>query len=191
MTTPETSSTGEARVTYRRWIFIGIVAVFLGFYLIGPGGLFQEISGGELAPDFVAETLDGSEFHLHDMKGDLVLLDFWASWCGPCRQSAPVIDSIYRELSDGYPELRVIGINIGEDPETARRAAEELGITYTVVLDRDQTIAQEYGVTGIPHFVLLDTNRTILWRGEGFYPSDNPNDTGGTIRKAVLERRAR
>jgi thiol-disulfide isomerase/thioredoxin len=175
-----------ARPNNRRWLFIALMAVFLGFYLVGPGGLFQEIVSGELAPDILAETMDGSEFHLHDVSGELVLLDFWASWCGPCQMSAPVVEGLAQELGEGYPSFRVVGINVGESRETARQAAADLGITYTVALDRSQEIAQEYGVSGIPLFVLLDTDRTVLWRQEGFHP-----DMARIVREIVNERRNR
>ncbi len=191
MSTANDDREGAARPRNRHWLFGAILAVFLGFYLVGPGGLIHEIARGELAPDILAQTLDGSEFHLHDASGELVLLDFWASWCGPCRLSAPAIEAIYAELAEGYPALRVIGINVGEDRETARRAAGELGITYTVVLDPEGQVATEYGVGGIPRFVLLDTNRTILWEGEGFYPSTHPDDTAGAIRATIGKRRSR
>ena len=186
MTTENTLNEGERRPVKRRWLFVVLLAIFLGFYLIGPGGLIQEIGQGELAPDILAQTMDGKEFHLHDASGELVLLDFWASWCGPCRQSAPAMEAIYLELSEGYPSLQVIGVNVGEDRETARRAAAELGITYPVVLDPQNKVAMDYGVDSIPRFVLLDTNRTILWEGVGFGPP-----TARQIREAIKERRSR
>jgi cytochrome c biogenesis protein CcmG/thiol:disulfide interchange protein DsbE len=191
MSTENASREGAARSRNKRWLFVIILAVFLGFYLVGPGGLIQEIAQGELAPDILAQTVDGSEFHLHDASGELVLLDFWASWCGPCRESSPAIEAIYAELTEGYPPLQVIGINVGEDRETARRAAEDLGITYPVILDPESKAAIDYGVEGIPQFVLLDINRTILWEGVGFYPPTDPNDTAGAIRAAIGKRRSR
>ncbi len=94
-------------------------------------------------------------------------------------------------MSEGYPFLRVIGGNVGEDRETARRAAEELGITYPVVLDPENKVAMDYGVDSIPRFVLLDTDRTIIWQGEGFFPPTHDDSTAKAIRNAIMERRTR
>jgi len=174
------------RVRGRRWIFAAAVAVVLLFYLAGPGGLFSEIDHGRLAPDIVAATLDGSELHLHDLKGELVFLDFWASWCGPCRLSVPEVDVLFRGSAQGDPPLRVIGINQGEDAETARRAAAELGMTYPVVLDRDLAVGRAYGAASIPLFVLLDTDRTILWKQVGFRPG-----LMNEVARIIRERRER
>lgn len=176
---------GTARTNSRRWIFLGVVAVVIGFYLVGPGGLIHEIASGELAPDIIASTLNGAEFHLHDASGELVLLDFWASWCGPCRESVPMVNALNAELAEGYPALRVIGVNVGEDRTTAAGAAQELGIGYTVVMDPEMSVSGEYGVEGIPTFVLLDTDRTVLWRQVGH---DNLVEN---IRRTVEARRAR
>jgi cytochrome c biogenesis protein CcmG/thiol:disulfide interchange protein DsbE len=99
-----------------------------------------------------------------------VLLDFWASWCGPCRLSVPEVDALFRQSAEGDPLLQVIGINQGEDAVTARRAATELGMTYPVVLDRDMAIGNRYGASSIPLFVLLDTDGTVLWKQVGFRP---------------------
>ena len=175
-----------SRARQRRWIFAAALAVVLLFYLAGPGGLFREIEPGRLAPDIVAATLDGSEFHLHDLKGELVFLDFWASWCGPCRQSVPEVDALFRGTAEGDPPLRVIGINQGEDQETSRRAAAELGLTYPVVLDRDLAVGRAYGANSIPLFVLLDTDRTILWQQVGFRPGLMQE-----VARIVRERRSR
>jgi thiol-disulfide isomerase/thioredoxin len=185
----DTTNNASERATVpgrRRWVFLAVIGVVLAFYLAGPGGLLWEIARGELAPDIVAMASDGSEFHLHDLKGQLVLLDFWASWCGPCRESAPAMDAIHRELSEGYPPLKVVGINVGEDPATARRAKSELGMTYLSVLDADQEISQQYGVQGIPLFLLLDVDRTVLYRQEGYAPR-----VADEIRARIARVRAR
>jgi peroxiredoxin len=161
---------GNGRTRKRRWIFAAAVVVVLLFYTLGPGGLIREIDHGRPAPDITAATLDGEDFRLHDLRGELVLLDFWASWCGPCRLSVPEVDALFRQSAAGDPPLRVIGINQGEDAGTARRAAAELGMTYPVVLDRDMAIGNRFGASSIPLFVLLDTDGTILWKQVGFRP---------------------
>lgn len=169
----------------RRWVFTGIIALVLGFYLAGPGGLYSEIVRGELAPDIVAPMSDGSGFHLHDLKGELVLLDFWATWCVWCERSTPQLEALKEEFGEGYPPLNVIGVNLQEDAATARAGAEQFGMSYPSILDRDGSISASFGVQGLPRFILLDTDRTILFEQEGY-----SDDLGSRIRQVILERRA-
>jgi thiol-disulfide isomerase/thioredoxin len=182
---PMSSSNEKSTISSRRLMGAGVVVVVLGFFLVGPGGLIHEIRNGQLAPDILGPTTDGSEFHLHDAKGELVLLDFWASWCEWCTKSVPQIEQIRRTLADGYPQLRVVGINLKEDLATARQAAAQFGMGYPSVLDIDGAITEEYRAQGIPLFVLLDTDRTVLWRQNGY-----SDDIAEQIREAVLARRA-
>ncbi|MFO7769515.1 MAG: TlpA disulfide reductase family protein [bacterium] len=169
----------------RRRVFTGLIAVVLIFYLAGPGGLYSEIVRGELAPDIVGRTTDGGEFHLHDLKGELVLLDFWASWCQWCERSTPQLEALREEMSEGYPPLNIVGVNYMEDMATARAGIRDFGMTYPSVLDGDGSISESYGVESWPRFVLLDTDRTIMAVWEGY------EDTlGEEIRRTVMERRA-
>lgn len=163
-----------------------IVVAALGFFIIGPGGLMSEISGGQLAPDITTSTTDGREFHLHDAKGEIVLLDFWASWCQWCEKSVPQINQVNQQLADGYPPLRVMGVNVGEDLFTARSAASGLGMSYASWLDPDESISKQYGAQGLPLFVLLDTDRTVLWSQNGY-----SDDLAQKIAKVVADRRQR
>lgn len=92
----------------------------------------------EPAPDFGGPILgeDGSEFHLSDAQGEVVVLNVWGSWCPPCRKEAPALQSVYEDLAD--EDVRFVGINV-RDPNTtdALRFEEEFGITYPSVVDTD------------------------------------------------------
>ncbi len=105
-------------------------------------------------PDFEMTMLDDETASLSDFQGKKVLLNFWATWCGPCVGEMPA----FQRLSEEYPdELVILAVNCGEDEKTVRRFAEDNGYTFPIVLDADGTIQALFGgVTSLPTTVILD-----------------------------------
>jgi len=108
---------------------------------------------GKPAPDFRLDLLDGKKFRLADRKDKILILDFWASWCGPCLQVMPQVEAVAREFADRDVEL--VAVNLEETPERVKAALERLGLTMTVALDRDGRVAEKYGATSIPQTVII------------------------------------
>jgi len=119
-----------------------------------------------LAPDFTLKTLDGQEITLSQLKGKVVLLDFWATWCGPCRESIPHLIHLYNRYRGNGFEL--IGMDVDKgDVDTVRRFVKSMDIPYPVVVAPDD-VARSYRVSGIPETVLIDKEGTIRERMVGF-----------------------
>ncbi len=114
------------------------------------------------APQVVLKTLDGKSFALADHHGRVVFLDFYASWCQPCRLSLPIVERFAR----GHPEVDVVPVDVGETPQAASRFAQELGL-QSVALDRDQLAAAWFGVIGLPTMVVVDPRSRVraMWPG--------------------------
>ena len=110
-------------------------------------------ASGTAPPHFSGGTLDTGRVSTSDLRGKVVLMNFWASWCAECRPEMPVLERLYRELApQGFV---VIGINAREKREAVRRYAGELGLTFPLVLDPDGKINALYGVVGIPTTFLV------------------------------------
>jgi len=99
-------------------------------------------------PQFSGSTVDTRRVSMEDLRGKVVLVNFWASWCAECRPEMPVLERLHRELA---PQgLVVVGINAREERAVVLRYARELGLTFPLVLDRDGKINAMYGVVGLP-----------------------------------------
>ena len=117
------------------------------------------------APDFVLTTYDGQRLQLSDFRGQVVLLNFWASWCPPCRVEAPVLQRAAERLDSAG--LVVIGIDVWDDAAQARAFLDEFGVTYPNVEDTTRSIPVEFGVTGLPETFVISRSGVLVSRWVG------------------------
>lgn len=120
------------------------------------------------APDFTAVDVDGKEVTLADFRGRPVVLNFWASWCGPCQSEMPAFESAYQTYGDDVQFLMVnmTGMS-GESRETAMRLIEAEDYTFPVFFDQNSSAARAYGVTSIPQTWFIDADGTVAARAMG------------------------
>lgn len=125
-----------------------------------PEGEAPAAREGRIAPDFRLPALGGGTVRLSDFRGRWVLLNFWASWCGPCRAETP---ELQRHATEADQErLVVIGVNLQETAAAAERFVGEFAVTYPIVLDRDGSVAQAYGVRVLPVTFLVDPDGRVV-----------------------------
>jgi peroxiredoxin len=122
---------------------------------------------GRPAPEFELELLDGHKFRLADQKGQVVILDFWATWCGPCVQAMPQVERVAGEFKERG--VRLVAVNLQETPDEIRAMLERHNLSPEVALDRDGVVAQKYGADAIPQTVIIDRDGKIarLYVGAG------------------------
>jgi thiol-disulfide isomerase/thioredoxin len=119
----------------------------------------ESVLVGKPAPDIDLDLLDGKKFRLADYKNKVLVLDFWASWCGPCLQAMPQVDAVAREFA--AQDVVLVAINLQETPERIRTALERLKLETAVALDLDGRIAERYGATAIPQTVIIDKSGKV------------------------------
>jgi thiol-disulfide isomerase/thioredoxin len=122
---------------------------------------------GKPAPDFELVLLDGKTFHLADAKGKVVVLDFWATWCGPCVQTMPQVERVAQEFQD--KGVLLVAVNLQETPKEISAMLERHKLKMAVALDSDGVVADRYNATAIPQTVIINRDGTVsrLYVGGG------------------------
>lgn len=133
--------------------------------ITGPSAREVGLEVGKLAPDFQTVTDAGEPVALSDLRGQVVLLNFWATWCGPCRVEMPEFQQQYEaRAGDGFT---ILAVNNAESPEVVRRFREEFGLTFLIALDQSAAIQTQYGLFSYPTTLLLDRDGVIVARHFG------------------------
>ena len=114
---------------------------------------------GKLAPDFTLTGLDGQQVSLSSLRGKPVLLNFWASWCGPCRLEMPFFQEIYEKWTG--KEMVLLAVNLQEDPAEVREFVESAGFSFPVLLTTGNEIPLAYNIRGIPATFFIDADGVI------------------------------
>jgi thiol-disulfide isomerase/thioredoxin len=121
---------------------------------------------GKDAPAFDIKALDAKSYNSAALKGKPVLLDFWATWCSPCRKSAPAIEKIYQDFKD--QGLTVLAVDAGEDRATVEAFLKKNPMPYPVVLGGDGDILKAYSVSAFPTFVMIGRDGKVVGHEIGF-----------------------
>ena len=136
------------------------------------------------APQFTLGAKGGSTVSLAQYKGQVVMLNFWASWCGPCRKEMPLLENIYKQYKKSG--FTLIGVNVEPDSKAADKWLEQTPVTFPVIYDKDSTGSKSYDVSGMPSTVIIDRkgNIRVLHRG---YKDGDENEYLDSIRKLIRE----
>lgn len=119
----------------------------------------DKVTVDQAAPDFVSQTPDGKSVRLSDLKGSMVALNFWATWCGPCRVEMPELDDAAKRYSDSH--LVILGVNAGEDAAQVQNYVQQLGLSFQTVLDQNGTIIDQYDVRAFPTTIWIDAKGVV------------------------------
>lgn len=131
----------------------------------GGTSALADLAGRE-APDFALKSAAGENLRLSEYRGNVVMLNFWATWCGPCRQEMPLLDEMYgRYRKVGFT---LLGVNIDDDARRAREMAEALDISFPVLFDVDKDVSRRYAIEAMPVTVIIDRQGVVRYVHYGY-----------------------
>jgi cytochrome c biogenesis protein CcmG, thiol:disulfide interchange protein DsbE len=128
---------------------------------------------GQPVPAYAAVALGGDSVHVASLRGDVVLLNVWATWCIPCRKEIPELQALHQQYS--AQGLRVLGVSVDQPGADADVAdfAKAFGMTYPILRDPDETISMLFAIPGVPASFLVDREGIVQWRHLGPFKSDD------------------
>ena len=126
-----------------------------------------DMAPGSLAPAFTLKSLKEKNLSLREYRGQVVMINFWATWCGPCRQEMPALNALYEKYRDAGFVL--LGVNVDAEPASAARMVDRLKVTYPVLFDRDKKASALYQVKAMPTTVLIDRDGKVRHIQKGYH----------------------
>jgi cytochrome c biogenesis protein CcmG/thiol:disulfide interchange protein DsbE len=144
------------RVRPRAWLVWGLLAALVVATACAPATVARV---GSPAPDFTLPSVDGPPVRLADLKGRPVFVNFWATWCAPCREEMPAMQALYERYRD--QGLVLLAVNMEEDEARVRRWIEQGGYTFTFLLDSDGQLVKRYNVNAAPTSYFIDRDGVI------------------------------
>ncbi len=153
-----------------------------------PSGMSVEAKEGSLAPDFLLKELDGGEVRLSDFRGKAVIVNLWATWCGPCKKEMPQFVAAYDRYQDDG--LEIIAINLQESQSIIQPFVDDFGMEFPVALDRRGSVSDKYRILGLPTTYFIDRQGVIrsVFRGP-FLERLEGEQVQGAIEQDELTRR--
>jgi len=151
----------------RKFSFKQIVVVVFAWLIsveVGAVGLHDE------APDFTLKSLTGGNLRLEEYRGQVVLINFWASWCGPCRQEMPLLDRLHHRYED--TGFAVLGVNVEGEVEPAQNIVDKTNVTFPILIDDGQKVSEMYNLEAMPSTVVVDRDGVVRYIHLGYKPGD-------------------
>lgn len=193
------AESGERPLTLRDRIIpfsaLGVLVILIGVFAytlytptsssLGAGGRVNSTGskvflGDRLAPEFALETFDGEEVSLADLEGKSIVINFWSSWCPPCRDEAPMLNQFHAETED-QDDVILIGIAVWDRPEDSMEFMQQYNFNFTNLSDQRGSVLIDYGVYGVPETYFIGPDGTLNGKYRG------PLESAGHIHELQAE----
>jgi peroxiredoxin len=140
--------------------------------------------GASPAPPFTLASRGGRDVSLAQYRGQVVMINFWASWCGPCRQEMPLLEGIYKKYRGAG--FTMLGVNVEPDSKAADEWLKQTPVSFPILYDRDSKVSKLYDVAGMPSTVIIDRSGKLRMLHRGYKPGDE-NEYLDSIRALIRE----
>jgi peroxiredoxin len=161
-------------------LLTGCLVVFLSFTPL----YASDISPGQPAPEFTLKSLKDKNLSLKELRGQVVMINFWATWCGPCRQEIPALNTLYEKYRDtGFV---LLGVNVDSESANAVQMVSRLKATYPILFDADKRASVLYQVSAMPTTILIDRDGKVRYIQKG-YVTGIENKYQAQIRELLKE----
>lgn len=137
----------------------------------GGGSSYLRSETGFQTPDAPFQDLNGTIYTLEDLKGKPIIINFWATWCPPCRAEMPSMNRAWAKVKD--EGILMFAVNVGEKPETIAKFTDDIPIDFPIILDVDTKLSMAWGVRGMPTTYILDANGKVVYSAVGERPWDD------------------
>ncbi|WP_395338901.1 TlpA family protein disulfide reductase [Ningiella sp. W23] len=137
-------------------LLVMLSVALLGFMSSYVNAATEGINKSILAPDFTLKSKDAGNIRLSEQRGNIVLINFWASWCGPCREELPEMESLYQDYSDlGF---EILAVNVDDHPDKANVLLDDIEVSFPVLYDTQGKVSELFNVNAMPTTVIIDRN---------------------------------
>lgn len=152
-------------ITKKRWVWLvaGVVSaigIIVLAVIIQPANAPSAPTIGAIAPDFTSITPEGDTIRLSDFRGQVVLLNFWATWCGPCRIEMPIFEQLYAQTDE--TNITILAVNNRESVEQVVRFRDQLRLSFPLAMDETGTIQDQYQIGGYPMTYIINADGVIV-----------------------------
>jgi len=148
-----------------RAIATGLLGLGLMASVWAESNILHPVKGQPLAADFTLKDIEDNTHRLSDYRGKVVIVNFWATWCPPCRFELPSMERLWHEVQK--EEVVMLAINIGEDADTIFTFTTDYPVTFPLLMDRDSEVVKQYPVLGVPTSFVIDPKGRIIYRAVG------------------------
>ncbi|GAB1269628.1 TlpA disulfide reductase family protein [Aurantivibrio infirmus] len=143
-----------------------LLALIMSSFAITSANAATKLEG--VAPDFTLPSNKNENIRLAEQRGEVIMINFWASWCGPCRQEMPILDELYSKYSRAG--FKILGVNVDANVDDANKALKKIPVTFPVLFDTENKISELYDVSAMPTTIMIDRDGKMRYLHKGYKP---------------------
>ena len=157
----------ENKTALSWWVMFSSMACCLAIGLVVPDAAVAKVPAiGAVAPDFTLRSSLGKNLKLSEYRGQVVMINFWATWCAPCRQEMPELNRLYEQYQRvGFV---LLGVNVDDNPKAAQELSAQLGVRFPVLFDSAKQVSGRYDIDAMPSTLLIDRSGTVRYLHRGY-----------------------